>query len=158
VPHANNFTIGTAVINMNRVPINNTSSSYTPQCVSASKARSSVLSELSCLENVLFNDFIDDELDSEDMSEQKASASLPDSVPIESEEERSAREEDEMAALDTVGDYEADPTVMMADVPQDIVFRTLKVSCMCCCVGVCVCVLVCARRRYVFVRICICIF
>jgi hypothetical protein len=37
---------------------------------SASKAKSCVLSELSGLENVLFNDFIDDELDSEDVSEQ----------------------------------------------------------------------------------------
>jgi hypothetical protein len=37
---------------------------------SASKAESCVLSELSGLENVLFNDFIDDELDSEDVSEQ----------------------------------------------------------------------------------------
>ncbi len=36
----------------------------------ASKAKSSVLSQLSGLENVVFNDFIDDELDSEDMSEQ----------------------------------------------------------------------------------------
>jgi hypothetical protein len=33
-----------------------------------------------------------------------------------------------LAALDTVGDYEADPTVMLEDVPQDIVFKTLKVS------------------------------
>jgi hypothetical protein len=53
-----------------------------PQCASASKAKSSVLSELSGLENVLFNDFIDDELDSEDVSEQKASASVPNSVPV----------------------------------------------------------------------------
>ena len=58
-----------------------------PQRASASKAKSSVLSGL---ENVVFNDFIDDELDSEDMSEQRASATLPDSVPIESEEERVA--------------------------------------------------------------------
>jgi len=36
---------------------------------------------------------------------------LPDSVPIESEEERAAREADEIAALDSVGDYEADPNV-----------------------------------------------
>jgi hypothetical protein len=63
-----------------------------------------------------------------------------------------------MATLDTVGDYEADPTVMMEDVPQDIVFRTLKVSCACVAVLVFACVLVCARRQYVFVRICICIF
>ena len=34
----------------------------------------------------------DDELDSEDVSGQRTSASLPDSVPIESEEERAARE------------------------------------------------------------------
>jgi len=37
-------------------------------------AKSSVLSELSGLENVLFYDFIDDELDSEDASEHRASA------------------------------------------------------------------------------------
>ena len=62
-----------------------------PQYASASKAKSSVLSKLSeGLENVVFNYFIDDELDSEDMSEQRASATLPDSVPIESEEERVA--------------------------------------------------------------------
>ena len=131
-----------------------------PQRASASKAKSSVLSQLSGLENVVFNDFIDDELDSEDVSEQRASASLPDSVPIESEEERAAREADEMAALDAVGDYEADPNVMLEDVPQDIVIKTLKVSCACVPVLVfaCVCVRACARRRYVFVRICICIF
>jgi len=38
-----------------------------PQRASASKAKSSVLSELSGLENVLCNEFIDDELDSEDV-------------------------------------------------------------------------------------------
>jgi hypothetical protein len=65
------------------------------------------------------------------MSEQRASGSLPDPVRIESKEERAAREEDEMAALDAVGEYEADPTVMLEDVPQDIVFKTLKVSCAC---------------------------
>jgi hypothetical protein len=70
---------------------------------SASKAKSSVLSQLSGLENVVFNDFIDEEFDSEDVSEQRASASLSDSVPIESEEERAARETDEMAALDASG-------------------------------------------------------
>jgi hypothetical protein len=130
------------------------------QRASASKAKSSVLSQLSGLENVVFNDFIDDELDSEDVSEQRASASLPDSVPIESEEERAAREADEMAALDSVGDYEADPNVILEDVPQDIVIKTLKVSCACVPVLVfaCVCVCACTRRRYVFVRICICIF
>jgi hypothetical protein len=132
-----------------------------PQRASASKAKSSVLSQLSGLENVVFNDFIDDELDSEDVSEQRASVSFqPDSVPTESEEERAAREADEMAALDSVGDYEADPNVMLEDVPQDIVIKTLKVSCACVPVLVfaCVCVCACTRRRYVFVRICICIF
>ena len=109
-----------------------------PQRASASKAKSSVLSQLSGLENVVFNDFIDDELDSEDVSEQRASASLPDSVPIESEEERAAREADEMAALDAVGDYEADLTVTLEHVHclQD----SGGVVCMCCCVRVCVCV------------------
>jgi hypothetical protein len=58
---------------------------------------------------------------------------------------------DEIAALDAVGDYEADATVMLEDVPEDIVLKTLKV-----CVCVCVCHSVC--RVYVFVRTCICIF
>jgi hypothetical protein len=44
------------------------------------------------MKNVLFNDFIDDEPDSEAVSEQRASASLRDSVPIESEEKRAERD------------------------------------------------------------------
>jgi hypothetical protein len=52
-----------------------------------------------------------------------------------------------MTALDAVGDYEADPNVMLEDVPQDIVIKTLKVSCACSCVGVCVCVCVCVCVR-----------
>jgi hypothetical protein len=61
-----------------------------------------------------------------------------------------------MAVLDAVGDYEADPNVMVEDVSQDIVIKTLKVSCACVPVLVfaCVCVCACTRRRYVFVRIC----
>jgi hypothetical protein len=71
-----------------RVP-SRTSVGKRPQRAAASKAKSSVLSQLSGLENVLFNDFIDAGIDSEDESEQRASASLPDSVPIDgSEEER----------------------------------------------------------------------
>ena len=65
-----------------RVP-SRTSVGKRPQRAAASKAKSSVLSQLSGLENVVFNDFIDNELNSEDVSEQRASASLPDSVPIE---------------------------------------------------------------------------
>ena len=98
-----------------RVPLKS-SAGQQPQRASASRAISSVLSDLSGLENVLFNDFIDDVFDSGDVSEQRASASLPDSVPlemIESEGERAAREQDEIAALDAVGDYEADATVML---------------------------------------------
>ena len=132
-----------------------------PRRASASKAKSSVLSELSGLENVVLTDFIDNVLDSEDVSvsEQRASASLPDSVQIESAEERAAREQDEMAVFDAVGDYEADPTETMEDVPQDIVFKTLKVSCAFVAVLVFACVCcVRAQRRYVFVRICTCIF
>jgi hypothetical protein len=47
-----------------------------PQRASASKAKSSVLSQVSGLENVVFNDFIDDELDSEDVSEQRVDGRL----------------------------------------------------------------------------------
>jgi hypothetical protein len=120
-----------------------------------SKAKSSVLSELSGLENVLFNDFIDDEPNSEDVSEQRASASLPDSVPIESEEERAACEQDEIAAPDAVGDYDADATVMLEDVSEDIVFKSLKVSCACVSVLVFACVCVCVCHG-VFVCVCVC--
>ena len=82
------------------------------------------------------------------MSEQRASASLPDSVPTESEEDRAARKADEMAALDAVRDYEADPSnVMLEDVPQDTVFKTLKVSCACLAELVFACVCVCVRAR-----------
>ena len=49
------------------------SNSKRPQRASASMAKSSVLSELSGLENVVLNDFIDNELDSEDVSEQRSS-------------------------------------------------------------------------------------
>jgi hypothetical protein len=86
-------------------------------------------------------------LDSEDLSELRASGSLPDSVPIESEEERAAREEDEMPALDAVGDYEADPTVMLEDVLQDIVFKALKMSCAFVAKLVFACECVCVRAR-----------
>ena len=54
---------------------------------------------------------------------------------------------DEMAALDAVRDYEADPNVMLEDVPQDIVIKTLKVSCACVPVLVFACVCVYVRAR-----------
>ena len=72
-----------------------------------------------------------------------------------------------MAALDAVGDYEADPTMMLEDVPQDIVFKTLKVSCACVAVLMFVCVCVCARATSICVRenlylhflnFCLCLF
>ncbi len=66
-------------------------------------------------------------------------------LQAESEEERAAREAEEMAALDSVGDYEADPNVMLEEVPQDI--KTLKVSCACVPVLVFACVCVCVRAR-----------
>ena len=118
-----------------------------PRRASASKAESSVMSEISGPENVVFNHFIDDVLDSVDVSvsEQRASASLPDSVPIETEEECAAREEDEMAALDAVGDYEADPCDAGGCVSRHCLQDYEGVVCMCCCVCFCVCV--CARAR-----------
>ena len=59
-----------------------------------------------------------------------------------------------MAALDSVGDDEADPNVMLEDVPQDIIIKTLKVSCACVpvLVFVCVCVCVCVRAMSICVR------
>ena len=54
-----------------RVP-SNSCGGKRPQRASASKSKSSFLFQLSGLENDVFNDFIDDELDSEDVSEQRA--------------------------------------------------------------------------------------
>ena len=48
---------------------------------------------------------------------------------------------------DSVGDYEADPNVMLEDVPQDIVIKTLKVWCACVPVLVFACVCVFVRAR-----------
>ena len=90
------------------------------------------------------------------MSKQRASASLPDSVPIEFEEERAAREEDAMAALDAVGDYKAYATVMLEGASRHCLLQDSEgVVCMCCyvcvvCVCMCCCVgvvCVCARTR-----------
>ena len=63
-------------------------------------------------------------------------------------------EADEMAALDAVRDYEADPNVMLEDVPQDIVIKTLKVSCAYVAVLVFACVCVCVRARARAVNMC----
>ena len=52
-----------------------------------------------------------------------------------------------MAALDAVGDHEADPNVMLEDVPQDIVLKTLKVWGACVPVLVFACVCACVRAR-----------
>jgi len=57
-----------------------------------------------------------------------------------------------MAVLDAVEDYEADPTVMLEDVAQDIVFKTLKVSCACVAVLMFACVCVYARATSICVR------
>ena len=84
---------------------------------------------------------------------------MPDSVLIESEEERAAREADEMAALDAVGNYEADQNVMLEDVPQDIVIKTLKVSCACVPERVC-CLLVLNSVTFTpcwWLRVCVCV-
>ena len=57
-----------------------------------------------------------------------------------------------MAVLDAVEDYEADPTVMLEDVAQDIVFKTLKVSCACVAVLMFAYVCVYARATSICVR------
>jgi hypothetical protein len=144
-----------------RVP-SNSCGGKRPQRASASKAKSSILSQLSGLENVVFNDFIDDELDSEDVSEQRASASLPDSVPIESEEERAVREAAEMTVLDAVGDYEADPNVMLEEGVSCACVPVLAFACVCVCVCVCVrATSICVRENLHFALsdfcLCVCI-
>jgi hypothetical protein len=103
---------------------------------------------------------------------ERASVSLPDSVTIESEEER-AREQVEIDALDAVGDYEADANgdAGPEDVPHDIVLKTLKVwctrvsvlvfACVCVCHGVCVPSICVRENLYLhflnFVTVCVCV-
>jgi hypothetical protein len=97
-------------------------------------------------------------LDSADVSEQRASYSVPDSVPIESEEERAAREQGEIVALDAVGDYEASRRICDAGgctwrhCLSESELESEGVVCTCCCVGVCVCVCMCARAPSMCVR------
>ena len=53
--------------------------------------------------------------------------------------------------IDAVGDCEADPTVMLEDVPsRHCLHDSEGVVCMCCCVGVCVLVCVCVRATFMF--------
>jgi len=57
-----------------------------------------------------------------------------------------------MAALDAVGDNDADPSVMLESVPQDFVFNTLKVSCACVAELMFACVCVCAGAPSICLR------
>jgi hypothetical protein len=68
--------------------------------------RSNVYCQISGLEDVIFNDFIKDDLiPSGDGQVASGSASLPDPVALETEEEKLEREQNECDALDAVGDY-----------------------------------------------------
>jgi hypothetical protein len=92
--------------------------------------------------------------DSEDVLEQRASACLPDPVPMESAKEHAAREQ-EIAALDAVGDFDADENdaggCASRYCHQDSEGKrragvyVLVFSC------VCVCVCVCVRARAVYI-------
>jgi hypothetical protein len=65
-----------------------------------------VYCQISGLEDVIFNDFIKDDLiPSGDGQVASGSASLPDPVALETEEEKLEREQNECDALDAVGDY-----------------------------------------------------
>ena len=62
--------------------------------------------QISGLEDVIFNDFIKDDLiPSGDGQVASGSAPLPDPVALETEEEKLEREQNECDALDAVGDY-----------------------------------------------------
>ena len=75
-------------------------------------------SQLSGLEDVVFNDFIKDDFIPEgDGQVASGSASLPDPVALETEEQRLEREQNERDVLEALGDYKCDARMSVENVP-----------------------------------------
>jgi hypothetical protein len=92
-----------------------------------SQSSSNAFAVLSGLEDVVLNDFLDDESFNSSMGlESEGSSSLPDPIPIETDAQRVAREERERAELDAVGGYKCDPGVTVEEVPEEVTFQILK--------------------------------
>ncbi len=74
-----------------------------------------------------FNDFIQDDFIVEgDGKVTSGSESLPDPVPLETEDQRLDREENERDVLEGLGDYKCDAGMSVEDVSAVVYIKTLK--------------------------------
>ena len=86
-----------------------------------------VYSQLSGLEDVASNDFIKYAFISEgDGQVASGSASLPDPVALETEEQRLEKEQNERDFLEALGDYRCDAVMSVENVPAVVNIKTLK--------------------------------
>ena len=86
-----------------------------------------VYSQLSGLEDVVFNDFIKDDCIPEgDDQVASGSASLLDPVVLETEEQMLDRKQNERAILEALGEYKCDAGMSVEDVPAVVNIKTLK--------------------------------
>ncbi len=90
-------------------------------------ATRNVNSQLSGLEDVVFNDFIKvDFIPQGDGQVASGSASLPDPVALETEEQTLEREENERDVLEALGEYKCDAGMSVENVPAVVKIQTLK--------------------------------
>jgi hypothetical protein len=94
----------------------------------SAQGTSNVYSQLSGLEDVVFNDFLkDDFIPEADAQVVSGSASIPDPVVVETEEQMLEREQNERDVLDTLVEYECDAGMSVEDVPAIVnITWTLK--------------------------------
>jgi hypothetical protein len=93
----------------------------------SAQGTSNVYYQLSGLEDVGFNYFIKDDFYPEgDGQVASGSASIPDSVALETEEQRLEREQNERDVLEALGDYKCDAGMSVENVPSVVNIRTLK--------------------------------
>jgi hypothetical protein len=95
----------------------------------SAQGTSNVYSQLSGLEDVVFNDFIKDDFLPEGHGQvASGSASLPDPVALETEVQRLEREQNERDVLEALGDYtECDARMSVENVPAVVNIKTRKV-------------------------------
>ena len=93
----------------------------------SAQGTSNVYSQLSGLENVVFNDFIkDDFIPEADAQVVSGSASLPFPVVVETEEHMLEREQNDRDVLDALGKYECDTGMSVEDVLVIVNIKTLR--------------------------------
>ena len=76
---------------------------------------------------MVFNDFIKDDFIPEGHGQVRSgSASLPDPVALETEEQTHEREQNERDVLDVLGEYKCDAGMSVENVPAIVNIKTLK--------------------------------